>query len=118
MDLMKCTQSDEMHMYLKYNDLIMLGLDQLMCKVTRPESKLCLGHMYINNRTNVLTSSVVSVGLSGHCPVTVVQKHNVSFAKTIVHKTIQYRDFKHFDEHVVRASNKCAMVSDRHDGRR
>ena len=34
-----------------------------------------------------------------NCSVTVVRKHNGSFAKTNVHKTIRYRDFKHFDEH-------------------
>ena len=31
--------------------------------------------------------------------MTVVRKHNGSFAKNNLHKTIRYRDFKHFDEH-------------------
>ena len=62
--------------YTIYNDFIMLGLDQLICEVKHPESKSCLDHVYANNRTNVLTSSVASIGLSDHCPVTVVRKHN------------------------------------------
>ena len=93
LDLMK-----EQH-YNLYNDLVLLGLDQLIHEVTRPESKSCLTHVYVNNPTNVLSSSVVSMGLSDHCPVTVVRKHNGSFAKNNLHKTIRYRDFKHFDEH-------------------
>ena len=51
--------------------------------------------------TTVLTSSVASIGISDHCLVTVVRKHNGAFAKTNAHKTIQYRDFKHFDEHML-----------------
>ena len=94
MDLMKGIN------YTLYNDLIMLGLDQLISEITRPESKSCIDHVYTNNLTNVLISSVMSIGLSDHCPVTVVRKHNGSFAKTKVHKTIQYRDFKHFNEHI------------------
>ena len=111
-DLMKGTQ------YTLYNDLIILGLHQLVCEFTRSESKSILDHEYINNRTNVLTSYTASSGLSEHCPVTVVRKHNGSFAKTNVHKTIRYRYFKHSDLHVVRASNIYAMVSGRLDGRR
>jgi len=94
MDLMKGTN------YTLYNDLIMLGLDQLISEITRPESKSCIDLVYSNNRTNVLTSSVVAIGLSDHCPVTVVRKHNGSFAKRKVHKTVQYRDLKHFNEHI------------------
>ena len=60
LDLMK-----EPH-YKLYNDLVLLGLDQLIHKVTRPESKSCLDHVYVNNPTNVLSSSVVSLGLSDH----------------------------------------------------
>ena len=60
--------------YSLYNDLVLLGLDQLIHEVTRPESKSCLDHIYVNNPTNVLSSSVVSMGLSDHCPVTVVRK--------------------------------------------
>ena len=70
MDLMKGTN------YTLYNDLIMLGLDQLISEITRPESKSCIDHVYTNNRTNLLTSSFLSICLSDHCPVTVVRKHN------------------------------------------
>ena len=66
--------------------------------VIRSEWKSCLSHVYVNNRTNELTSSIASSGLSGHCPVTVIWKHSGSFAKTNVHKMIQYRDFNHCDE--------------------
>ena len=47
--------------------------------------------------SNVLTSSVASIGLSDHCPVIVVKKKD-SFAKTNMHKNIHYHDFKNFDE--------------------
>ena len=90
MDLMKGTN------YALYNDLIMLGLDQPICEVTRPESNSCLDHVYVNDPQNVLTSSVASIGLSDRCPVTVLKKHNGSFAKTNMHKTIRYRDLKNF----------------------
>ena len=51
MDLMKGTE------YTVYDDLIMLGLHQMICEVTRPQSKSCLDLVYVNNRTNVVTSS-------------------------------------------------------------
>ena len=70
------------------NYLLMLGLDQLICEVTRPESYSCIDHVYVNNLSNPLISSVASIGLSDHCPVTVVRKHNGSFANTNMHKTI------------------------------
>ena len=44
--------------YTLYNKLIVPGLRQMICEVTRPQSKLCLDHVYVN--TNVLTSSVAS----------------------------------------------------------
>ena len=68
MDLMKGTN------YALYNDLVMLGLDQLICEVTRPESNSCLDHVYVNDPPNVLTSYVASIGLSDRCPVTVLKK--------------------------------------------
>ena len=61
LDLMK-----EPH-YKLYNDLVHLGLYRLIHEVTRPESKSCLDNVYVNNPTNVLSSSVVSMGLSDHC---------------------------------------------------
>ena len=39
---------------------------------------------------------MASIGLSDHCPV--VRKHNGSFAKTNMHKTIRYRDLNFFYE--------------------
>ena len=80
--------------YTLYNDLVMLGLDQLICEVIRPESNSCLDDVYVNNPSNVLTFSVTSFSLS----VTAVGKHNGSFFKTNVHKTNRYRDFKNFYE--------------------
>ena len=56
LDLMK-----EPH-YNLYNDLVLMGLRQLIGEVTRPESKSCIDHVYVNNSTNVLSSYVVSMG--------------------------------------------------------
>ena len=83
MDLMKGTR------YALYNDLVMLGLDQMKCEVTSPESNSCLDHVYKGNPSNVMTSSVASFNLPDLCPVTVVRKHNGSFAKTNMNKTIR-----------------------------
>ena len=74
--------------------------------------------MYVGNRIKVATSSVASSGLSDHYPMTVVRKHNGFFAKTNVHKTIQYHDFKVSYVHVFRATIRYAMVSDRLDRQR
>ena len=73
LDLMKGSD------YLK----VRLGLEQFIHKVIRPESKSGLDHEYVNNPTDMPSSSAVSIGLSDPFPVTVIRKHNGSFAKTI-----------------------------------
>ena len=122
MDFMKGTN------YELYNDLVLGPTDM---RSYTPGSNSCLDHVCVNNPSNVLTSSVASIGLSDHCPVTVVRKQNGSFAKTNMHKTIRYRYFKTSDERwftpwslinmtddVYRAANQCPVVVDQHDGRR
>ncbi len=84
--------------YPMCRNLLSLGLDQLIWQVTRPESRSCLDHMYLNNKSTVLSSSVPPIGMSDHCPVTVVRKHNGSFTKMNTHKTIKYRNYKNFDQ--------------------
>ncbi len=66
--------------------------------MTRTESRSYLDHIYINNKSTVLSSSVPPIGMSDHCPVTVVRKHNGSFAKMNTHKTIKHRNYKNFDQ--------------------
>ena len=56
MNLMICTQ------YTLYDDLIMLGLDQLISEVTRPEPKSFLDHVYLNNRTDIFRRVQRSLG--------------------------------------------------------
>ncbi len=68
-----------------------------MWEVTHPESRSCLDHIYVDNKSTVLSSSVPPIGMSDHCPVTVVRKYNGSFAKMNAHKKIKYRNYKNFD---------------------
>ena len=88
LDLMKGSD------YLK----VRLGLEQFIHKVIRPESKSGLDHEYVNNPTDMPSSSAVSIGLSDPFPVTVIRKHNGSFAKNNLHNTILYLD-KNFYEY-------------------
>ena len=75
-----------------------MGLDQLIWEITRPASQACLDHIYVTNPDMVYSTHVPPIGLSDHCPVVVVRKHNGSYAKMDTHRTIKYRNFKNFNE--------------------
>ena len=108
MDLIKGT------IYTLYNDLVMLGLDQLICKVTRPESNSCFDRVYVGNPSNMMTSSLASI-LSDLCPVAVVRIHNGSFAKTNMHRTnVILKTLMNASTH----SSQSPEVIDQYDGRR
>ena len=76
------------------------NFQQLIIKPTRVTniSETLIDHVYSNNPENVSENAVPNFCLSDHYPVCFTRKMNSSYPNGPVHKTINYRDTKYFDE--------------------
>ena len=75
-----------------------LHLTQLLNQVTRPASKTCLDHIWTTNPERISTVETKLIGLSDHLPTIALRKYNKEGIKDpSIHKSFNYRDFKHFD---------------------
>ena len=77
-----------------------LNFQQLINKPTRVTdiSETLIDHVYSNMPKNVTETAVPYLSVSDHFPVCFTRKMNSSCPNGPVHKTIDYRDTKQFDE--------------------
>ncbi|MCU7801396.1 MAG: hypothetical protein KZQ70_15025, partial [gamma proteobacterium symbiont of Lucinoma myriamae] len=77
-----------------------LNFEQLINKPTRVTSisETLIDHVYTNAPENITEIVVPYFSISDHYPVCITRKMNNSFETGPVHKSITYRDTKHFDE--------------------
>ena len=76
------------------------NLTQLVTKPTRvtPTSETLIDHAYTNTPENIIEVSVPILGISDHYPVCITRKLSKTFDNGPVHKIINYRSTRTFDE--------------------
>ena len=79
-----------------YKSLLDSGLSQLVKTIKGPESNPILDHVYCTNLNDIRSLVTVNVGTSDRLPLLLIFKR-LKFKKNS-HTTIQYRNFKHFEE--------------------
>ena len=77
-----------------------LNFTQLVTDPTRvaSHSATLIDHVFTNVPTNIIDISVPSFSISDHYPVCLTRKASQAYLKGPVHKTIEYRSLKHFNE--------------------
>ena len=77
-----------------------LNLTQVICSPTRvtDKSETLIDHVYTNIPDNITSSSVPCYSISDHYPICVTRKISNTFDRGPVHKFINYRDTKSFNE--------------------
>ena len=77
-----------------------LNLTQVICSPTRvtDKSETLIDHVYTNVSDNITCTSVPCYSISDHYPICVTRKISNTFDRGPVHKFINYRDTKSFNE--------------------